>query len=159
MIWRIKLHMEIHLYYYFFVIRLPPELLPLSGPSTWWCATLAWNSPSICIRVVLLGAYIQIWIEGFVSWFPHTYAADHIRHCGYSPTKIRNKYTVYFEAKSHWIHAGIEPGPFDLKSPTLPFELPCFSYIYSNWNKNNEMWTRWIEGISHNIIVNINPSY
>ena len=44
--------MEVKLYYNFFLLSafLPPELLPVSGPWTWRCATLARRSLAIGLR-------------------------------------------------------------------------------------------------------------
>ena len=49
----------------FLVIHFPPELLPVSGPCTWWCATLAGRSPAIRLRV---GTAWALYLD--LSWGP-----------------------------------------------------------------------------------------
>ena len=48
-----------------------------------------------------------------------------------SATNISNKYVIYFEAKSHWIQAGVEPGTF--QSQVAPSAIWATVALGTSW--------------------------
>ena len=97
----------------FFYIHLFPEFLLASGPLTWWCASTL-GAALLCSSRVgsWFGAYIQTCVEGFITLHHKGICIQSYQTWWSSVTNIWNKYPVYFEAKSHWIQAGIEPVTF-----------------------------------------------